>query len=146
VTPFDIIHIAERLGQVTTGSPEADLTIHEALGLDGPVLRYTQEGWAARGLLPVGFEWMPPTYTGGKIYAGCRRSRVGGGWPHSRHGQWGHTPPLAMCGAAMRAYATLVKAEAGKPGSSCDFVSKKSLTSGWCERSHFLRSARDIRG
>jgi hypothetical protein len=78
VTPFDIIHIAERLGQVTTGSPEADLTIHEALGLDGPVLRYTQEGWAARGLLPVGFEWMPPTYTGGKIYAGCRRSRVGG--------------------------------------------------------------------
>jgi hypothetical protein len=108
VTPFDLIRIAELLSQATTGSLEADLTIHEALGLAGPVLRYTHEGWVARGLLPAGFEWMPPTYTSGKIYAGCRRSRARGEWPHSCHGQWGATLPLAMCGAVMRANAALV--------------------------------------
>jgi hypothetical protein len=110
VTRFDrLIRIADRLGEVAAGSIEADRTIHDALGLAGPVQPYTREEAAARGLLPPGFEWRLPTYSSGKVYAACRRSGMDGEWPHPHHGQWGPTLPLAMCGAVMRANAALVK-------------------------------------
>src|SRR3954451_117969 len=68
--------------------------------------RPTCEEAAARGLLPADFEWMSSTYSGGAVYAACRRSgRTGMAVPVPR--QWGHTLPLAMCGAAMRARAGL---------------------------------------
>jgi hypothetical protein len=55
----------------------------------------------------VGFEWLPGTYASGEVYAACRRCGLDWEWPYPHHRQWG--PTLAMCGAAMRAYARLVK-------------------------------------
>jgi hypothetical protein len=110
VTAFErFIRIAERLNQVEAGSPEADRTIHQALDRGGPPVPYTTEEEAARGLLPVGFEWLPNIPGAGTIYAACRRSGMDGDLPHPHHGQWSATLPLAMCGAAMRAHAALVK-------------------------------------
>jgi hypothetical protein len=112
LTPSDRLNrIADRLGKLPAGSMEADSTIHDALGLAGAVLPYSREEVAARGLLPTGFEWLPVTYSGsgGTVFAACRRSRRERGWPHTHHGQWGHTLPLALCGATMRARATLAK-------------------------------------
>jgi hypothetical protein len=104
-----LLCIADRLGQVAAGSLLADVTIHDALGLAGPVLPYTREKTAARSLLPAGFEWMPFTYSSGTVYAACWRSGTEGEWPYPHHGQWGRTLPLAMCGAVMRAKAGMVK-------------------------------------
>jgi hypothetical protein len=110
VTPFDrFIRIADRLGQVAAGSLLADLAIHKALGLAGVVMPYTRNEVAARSLLPAGFEWLPSTYSGGVVYAACRRSGIDGAWPYPPHGQWGATLALALCGAVMRANAALVK-------------------------------------
>jgi hypothetical protein len=110
VTPFDrFIRIAERLGEVTAGSLLADLAIHDALGLAGVVIPYTRNEAAARSLLPAGFEWLPPHYSGPVVYAACRWSGMNGERPYPHHGQWGSTLPLAMCGAVMRAHAGLVK-------------------------------------
>jgi hypothetical protein len=95
--------------KVPAGSLVADQTIHDAFGLVGPVLPYTRDAAAARGLLPAGFEWAAPTYSGGMIYAACSRSGLHDGLPHPHHGQWGQTLPLAMCGAVMRARAGLAK-------------------------------------
>jgi hypothetical protein len=66
---------------------------------------YTHEVWAARDLLPAGFEWLPSTYSSGAVYAACRRSGTKGGWLHPHYGQWGRTVPLALCGAILRARA-----------------------------------------
>jgi hypothetical protein len=78
------IRIADRLAQVQAGSLEADRTIHAALGLAEPAPPYTREEAAARGLLPAGFEWMPPTYSGRTVYAACRRSGMDEEWrPHT---------------------------------------------------------------
>ena len=104
-----LFRIADRLGQVPSGSAEADRTIHEALGRAGPVLPYTSDEAAAEQLLPPGFEWRQPDYSGGAVYASCRRSGMDGPWPHPHHGQWSATQPLAMCGAALRAWAKLAK-------------------------------------
>ena len=111
MTTFDrFIRMADRLGQVEAGSPEADRAIHDALSREGPVLAYTSEELAARLLLPAKFEWMEHTYSGGMVYAACRRSGRGDdGFRHPHHGQWGRTLPLAMCGAVLRAHAGLVK-------------------------------------
>ena len=58
MTTFDhFIRITDRLGQVADGSPEADRTIHTAIGVEGTVQPYTTDETAARLLLPVGFEW-----------------------------------------------------------------------------------------
>ena len=96
---FDrLIRIADRLGQVQAGSPAAGQAIHQTLDRSGPVLTYTTAEEAAQSLLPAGFELLPATYTGGAVYAACRRSGTDGEWPHPHHGQWGATLPLAMCG------------------------------------------------
>lgn len=101
-----LIRFADRLGHLPAGSTEADRTIHNALGLTGPVQLYTLDKTAAELLLPPGFEWKKSTYAGGQVYAACRRSGLaGGGWRHPHHGQWGQTLPLAMCGAVLRAWA-----------------------------------------
>jgi hypothetical protein len=110
VTSFNhLIRIADRLGEVTAGSSAADLTIHLAIEREGHVLSYTSHEGAAWGLLPPSFEWIPSTYAGHRVYAACRRSGLDGEWPHPHYGQWGRTLPLAMCGAVIRAYATLAK-------------------------------------
>ncbi|MBL6082083.1 hypothetical protein JMJ56_29330 [Belnapia sp. T18] len=110
LTRFDhLIRIADRLGQVPAGSPEADQAIHDVLGRAGTVLPYTTETGAAAQLIPPGFEWREGTYAGGQVYASCRRSGTGGKWRHPHHGQWGTTEPLAMCRAVLRAWAKLPK-------------------------------------
>ena len=107
---FDrLIRIADRLTKVKAASDIADRTIHVALGRSGPALSYTTDEAAARSLLPPGFEWMATTYAAGWVYAPCRRSGLDGEWPYPHHGQWGQTLPLAMCGAAVRAWAKLAK-------------------------------------
>jgi hypothetical protein len=110
VTSFDrLFRIANRLGQVPAGSLLADLAIHEALGLVGVAMPYTRNEAAARSLLPDGFEWMPSTYSGGTVYAACRRSGMDGEQRHPHYGSWATTLPLAMCGAAMWARAGMMK-------------------------------------
>jgi hypothetical protein len=104
-----LIRIASRLGQVPVGSSEADRVIHEALDRLGPAPPYTTTKSAAAELLPPGFEWRQPDYSGGAVYASCRRSGMEGPWPHPHHGQWSASEPLAMCGAALRAWAKLAK-------------------------------------
>jgi hypothetical protein len=111
MTSFErFFHLADRLGQVANGSPEADRIIHEALSREGPVLAYTSDKTAALLLLPTGFEWVRPTHAGGRIYAACARvDAKANGHPHPHHGQWGASEPLAMCGAVMRARAWLAR-------------------------------------
>jgi hypothetical protein len=105
VTPFArFIRIADRLGEVAADNIEADQTIHAALGLTGPVLPYSREKAATRSLLPKGFEWLEPHYSGPAVYASCRRSGMDGEWLYLHHGQWGPTLPLAMCGVVMRGW------------------------------------------
>jgi hypothetical protein len=105
---FDrLIHIADRLGQVQAGSPEADQAIHQALDRSGPVLTYTTSEEAAQNLLPAGFELLPATFGSGAVYAACQRSGTDGELPHQHHGQWCTTLPLAICGACLRAHAGL---------------------------------------
>ena len=105
---FDcLIRIAYRLGQVREGGPAADQAIHETLNLSGPVLAYTTAEDAARSLLAAGFELLPATYTGGAVYAACRRIGTDGELPHPHHGQWGATLPLAICGVCLRVHAGL---------------------------------------
>ncbi|MBL6459208.1 hypothetical protein JMJ55_28195 [Belnapia sp. T6] len=95
---------------MAVGSAAADQTIHDVIGRAGPVLPYTTEKAAAVQLLPPGFEWMPPTYASGLVYASCRRAGRDGKWLYPHHGQWSATEPLAMCGALLRAWAMLAKA------------------------------------
>jgi hypothetical protein len=104
-----LIAIADRLGHVEAGSPEADFTIHRALGRAGPVQPYTRDEAAARSLLPDGFEWgTVPVYSDGAVYAACWRRGMGtDGFPHPHYEQWGRSLPLAMCGAVVWAYAGL---------------------------------------
>jgi hypothetical protein len=112
LTPSDRLNrIADRLGKVPAGSIEVDSIIHDALGLAGAVLPYSREEAAARVLLPTGFEWLLVIHSGSgsAVFAACRRSGRDREWPHTHHGQCGHTLPLALCGAIMRARATLAK-------------------------------------
>lgn len=102
-----LIRIADRLGNVERGSPEADRAIHTAIAAEGPAFAYTTDDTAAHLLLPAGFEWREPIYSSGMVYASCRRIGMDGAWPYPHHGQWGKTPALAMCGAAVRARAAL---------------------------------------
>lgn len=104
-----LLRIADRLDDVEAGSPEADRAIHDALGREGPVFPYSRNEAAARLLLPEGFEWREGTYSGELAYASCCRQGLDEGFPYPRHGQWGRTPALAMCGAVLRAQAALVK-------------------------------------
>ena len=99
-----LLRIADRLGDVDAGGSTADKTIHQALGLAGPVQAYTSDDDVARSLLPAGFEWLPPVYSAGAIYAACRRAGVDGDLLHPHAGQWGRTLALAMCGAVMRGH------------------------------------------
>lgn len=107
---FDLlIRIADRLSQVSTGSPEADRAIHDAFGRDGPVLPFTREEQVARLLLPAGFEWRDPVHSPKAVYASCRRVGLDGGFPYPHHGQWSQTPALAMSGAVLRVRAAEVR-------------------------------------
>ncbi len=108
-SPNRLFRIADRLGHVPGGSPEADRTIHEALDRLGPVPPYTTDKAAAEQLLPPGFEWRDATYAGARVYASCRWSGMDGPWHHPHHGQWGPTLPLAMCGAVLRAWGKVAK-------------------------------------
>ena len=88
---FDrLIRIADRLAQVSEGSPAADRTIHEALGLTGPAPPYTTEVAAALALLPPDFEaeW-PVSNAGGEVYGLVVRKGLLDGLPHPHFGQWG---------------------------------------------------------
>ena len=104
-----LLRIADRLGQVSAGSAEADETIHEALGRAGLAPPYTTEMEAARTLLPPGFEELgDPTYMTDAVYAACRRVGIDvGGLPFPHHGGWGATLALAICHACVRAQASL---------------------------------------
>ena len=102
-----LIRIADRLGSVKAGSLLADITIHNALGLVGPVQPYTTNEAAALSLLPADFEWLDPVYSSGVVYIGCRRAGLDGRWPRPHYGHWGNTSALAACGAALRAYAKI---------------------------------------
>jgi hypothetical protein len=104
-----LTRIADWLGEVEVGSPEADHIVHEALGRSGPLLAYTRDEGAARLLLQPSFEWRDSIYSNGLVYASCRRMGMDGEWPHPHHGQWGAAVALAMCGAVVRAQAVLVK-------------------------------------
>jgi hypothetical protein len=102
-----LLRIADRLAQVDAGTPAADQAIHQALGRTGPVLPYTTDVAAVRGLLPSGFEWLATVYSAGWVYEACRCVGLDEGLPHPHHGQWGRTTPLAACRAVIRAYARL---------------------------------------
>lgn len=101
--------IADRLRRLTAGSAEADGYIHHALGRTGPVLAYTRAEAAALALLPPGFEADWPTTIAGETYAAVWRTGLLDGLPYPHHGQWGSTRALALCGAVMRAHATLAR-------------------------------------
>jgi hypothetical protein len=107
---FDtLVDIADRLGKETSGSLEMDRVIHAALGLVGPPLLYSREATAARRLFPPDFQEQPPTSAAGQTYACCQRVGLRNGLPYPHHGQCAATYPLALCGAAIRAHATLVE-------------------------------------
>ena len=107
-TTDHLFRIANRLGKVPAGSLAADEAVHEALGLAGPVLRYTRDDTVARGLVPAGFEWMDLVHSAGAVYAACRRSGMDGDLQHPHHGSWAATLPLAMCATLVRVHAALV--------------------------------------
>ena len=108
--PLDrLLRIADRLSQLTAGSPEADRAIHDVLGREGPMLAYSRNEGASRLLLPAGFEWCDPVYSSRAVNASCRRTGLVDGFQHPQHGQWSQTPALAMCGAVLRAWAAEAK-------------------------------------
>ena len=111
LTRYDrLLRIADRLAKVEAGGALADETIHAAVGLAGPVLRYTTDKAAAQTLLPPGFEWMAITPASQWVYAPCRRTGISpDGFAYPHHGQWGRTTPLSMCGGALRAWAMLTR-------------------------------------
>lgn len=74
-----LIHIADRLGKVPVGSPEANQTIHEALGQTRPSRPDMTDRDAAVELLPLGFEWREPVHSAEHVYASCRRSGMEAG-------------------------------------------------------------------
>jgi len=105
-----LIDLAEQLAEVTAGSSAADLSVHLALGLEGHVLAYTRLEAMAWGLLPRDCRWTPCIYASGRVFAACQRKETQvDGLRSPRHGQWGATEPLAMCGAVLRAWAKLAK-------------------------------------
>jgi hypothetical protein len=104
-----LLRLADRLAQVTAGSLEADRTLHVAIEARGTVPPYTSQDAAACLLLPDGFEWRQATYSGGLVYASCQHMRLDSGFGDPHIGQRGKTAALAMCGAAMRGRAGLVK-------------------------------------
>lgn len=110
MSTFDrLMSIADQLGKMEIGNPVADRFIHDALGRAGPVLAYSRNEAAAGLLLPGGFVWCETTYSSGLVYASCQRRGPDGDQSHPHHGQWAKTPELAMCGAALRAYAAMIK-------------------------------------
>jgi hypothetical protein len=71
--PACLLRLADQLGKVTTGSPEADRTIHDALDQTGEPLAYTRDTQAVRTLLPAEFKERPSVGGAGQVYAACRR-------------------------------------------------------------------------
>jgi hypothetical protein len=108
-----LVKIANRLGLVADGSPEADRAIHDAFERTGTPPPYTRDIKAARTLLPPGFEVRPPISAGGRTYASIRRLGLSEGRPQPHVGQWGSTPALALSGAALRAHAAITRANRG---------------------------------
>ena len=107
IMPQDVarlLRIADRLAEMEHGSAEADAEIHHVLGLSGLLLDYTTNDDAAHSLLPAGFEWRPPVYSAGAIYAECRHAGMDVDLPYLHTGLWGRTLALAMCGAAIRGH------------------------------------------
>lgn len=100
----EMLHLADRLGQVERGGAGADLSLHLALGLEGDVMPYTRQAALAFELLPAAYAWVPPIRSGERIYMACRRMDVA-----VLHRQWARTLPLAMCGALLRAHAALAR-------------------------------------
>ncbi len=98
----DLLHLADRLGQVERGGGGADLSLHLALALEGDVLPYTRQAGLASGLLPQRYAWLPPIRSGDRVHMACRQTDGG-----LLHRQWACTLPLAMCGALLRAHAAL---------------------------------------
>jgi hypothetical protein len=111
--PALLVKIANRLGLVADGSPEADRAIHDAFGRTGTPPPYTRDPKAARTLMPAGFEEQPPISGGGRTYASIRRLGLSEGRPQPHIGQWGSTPALALSGAALRAHAAITRADQG---------------------------------
>jgi hypothetical protein len=98
----EMLHLADRLGQVERGGAGADLSLHLVLGLEGDVMSYTRQPALAYELLPLLYAWLPPRRSDERIYMACRRTDGA-----MLHRQWARTLPLAMCGALLRAHAAL---------------------------------------
>jgi hypothetical protein len=98
----EMLHLADRLGQVERGGAGADLSLHLLLGLEGDVMPYTRQPALAFELLPLLYAWLPARRSDERIYMACRR--IDGTLLHR---QWARTLPLAMCGALLRAHAAL---------------------------------------
>jgi hypothetical protein len=98
----EMLHLADRLGQIERGSAGADLSLHLALDLEGDVMPYTRQPALAFELLPRPYAWLPARRSDERIYMACRR--LDGAMLHR---QWARTLPLAMCGALLRAHAAL---------------------------------------
>jgi hypothetical protein len=111
--PARLLRIANRLGLVADGSPEADRAIHDAFERTGTPPPYTRDPKAARTLMPAGFEERPSISGGGRVYASIRRVGLSGGRLQPHIGQWGSTPALALSGAALRAHAGIARAGRG---------------------------------
>ncbi len=78
VTRFaGLICLADWLAKVGAGSVSANETMDAAVGLAGPVLRYSAKEATARRLVPSEFEGMPATYAAGGISALCLLSGLG---------------------------------------------------------------------
>jgi hypothetical protein len=107
--PARLLRIANRLGLVADGSPEADRAIHDAFERTGTPPPYTRDPKAARSLMPPGFEERPSVIGGGRVYASLRRIGLAGGRLQPHVGQWGSTRALALSGAALRAHVANAK-------------------------------------
>jgi hypothetical protein len=108
--PVRLLRIANRLGLVVDGSPEAGRAIHEALGRIGRPPPYTRDVKPAPTLMPSGFEVRPFERRRPDL-CHIRRMGLSKGMPHPHVGQqWGSTPALALSGAVLRAQAGITGA------------------------------------
>jgi hypothetical protein len=108
--PAVLVKIANRLGLVADGSPEADQAIHDAFGRTGVPPPYTRDIDAARSLLPPGFDERPSISGGGRTYANIHCLGLSEGRLQPHVGQWSSTAALALSGAALRAHGAIAGA------------------------------------
>jgi hypothetical protein len=108
--PARLLRIANRLGLVADGSPEADRPSMTPLSEPGrrrptPAIP-RQRGPSCQPVSRSGH----PSADGGRVYASIRRMGLSGNRLQPHIGQWGSTRALALSGAALRAHVATARA------------------------------------